>query len=454
MWRSLRKPAAARMSSEIAGVAGTANDTQTPRDRCVRVTHRTNRADAPPLRGNWRILRNENRGAGCFRARLCTEAPTAPSQGIGSMRYWKSAIGATGLACVLAAPGEAQTAGGEQQHATAQPQIETVTVTARRRPEDLEKTPVAVTVLSAEELRTDEIKSPLDLQNFAPSLSVTGNLGSRDNDVFSIRGQSQTFGGADPGVQTYFAEVPFNASGQGNDFDLDDIQVANGPQGTLFGRSTTGGAVLFEPRRPGEEFGGYLETRLGDYDLQEFDGALNVPVIDKTLLVRGAFDIENRDGFTKDTVITGAGAPYTEEQDNINTEAFRLGITARPFAHFENYLVFDYLHDRNNGTGAVLTGINTNTIAGLAVAYTGAPCTSPPTNAVCGALAAFQAEMAGALAAQQAAGPRNTTSSIPVFYRREIVERHRHRDLRCFERSAPEEHLRLSQRQAAAGVRL
>src|SRR5580700_10229632 len=137
--------------------------------------------------------------------------------------------------------------------------IEEVVVTARRRAEDVQKVPAAVTAIPGEELRKTSTKSALDLQNLAPSLSVAANLGSRDSDVFTIRGQTQPFGGADPGVQPYFAEVPFNPSGPGSYFDLDSIQVLNGPQGTLFGRNTTGGAVLFEPKKPEDGFGGYVD---------------------------------------------------------------------------------------------------------------------------------------------------------------------------------------------------
>ncbi len=127
--------------------------------------------------------------------------------------------------------------------------VETVVVTARRRAENEQKIPVAVTAISGEELRLTQTKSAMDLQTLAPSLSVAANLGSRDTDVFTIRGQTQPFGGADPGVQSYFAEVPFNPSGEGSYFDMDSVQVLNGPQGTLFGRSTTGGAILFQPVR-------------------------------------------------------------------------------------------------------------------------------------------------------------------------------------------------------------
>jgi iron complex outermembrane recepter protein len=290
--------------------------------------------------------------------------------------------------------------------------IETVVVTARRRSEDLQKIPVAVTAISGEDLRRTETKSAMDLQDLAPSLSVAANLGSRDLDVFTIRGQTQPFGGADPGVQAYFAEVPFNPSGPGSYFDMDSIQVLNGPQGTLFGRSTTGGAILFQPKKPEDSFGGYVDGELGNYNMGEVQGALNIPVIDDAFLVRAAFDVSSRDGFTRDVT-------FHENLDNVDYQAFRLSATMRPIARLENYVVFDYLHDQNNGTSAELTGVNTATIDNLATEILGAPCTTPPTNPTCGALEAFEGQMLQALHQQQALGPRATTSSIPLFFRRD-----------------------------------
>lgn len=284
--------------------------------------------------------------------------------------------------------------------------IETVTVTARRREEDLEKVPVAVTVLSSDKLRTSEIKSVLDLQNYAPSLTVTGSLGSRDDDVFTIRGQSQPFGGADPGVQTYFADVPFNPSGHGSTYDLANIQVLNGPQGTLFGRSTTGGAVLFEPKRPDDQFGGYIDFTAGTYALKELQGALNVPVSD-TLDIRIAGDAAKQNGFTRD-VSNG------ESLDNVNYYSGRIGIDWHPAAGFDNYLLAYDLHDWNHGTGAKLTGIGSETkLVGVAEKFGLDPVSAATLVGIYYPL--FQA----ALAQQQALGPRRTTSSIPLFYRRD-----------------------------------
>lgn len=338
------------------------------------------------------------------------------------MRYVSSALGATGLLCVLAAPAYAQAASGTSDTASIGPaaEIETVTVTARRRAEDLEKVPLNITVLSGEVLRQQEIRTATDLETLSPTLTVAGNLGSRDDDVFTIRGQSQPFGGADPGVQTYFSEVPYNASGPGLYYDMANVQVLSGPQGTLFGRNTTGGAVLFEPQRPTNDFGGYLDGQLGNYDMRELQGAVNIPVIDDKVLVRGAFDINSRDGFTKDTVITGLGAPYTVNQDNVDYQAFRVGVTVRPFAHFENYTLFDYLHNRTNGTSDELTGIASQ--AQLTQFAIGQFAEAGDPNAVAdgsAAVGAFYPELQGALANQKAIGVRQTTSSIAPLYRRD-----------------------------------
>src|SRR3546814_831176 len=82
-------------------------------------------------------------------------------------------------------------------------------------------------------------------------------------------------------------------------YDLASVQVLKGPQGTLFGKSSTGGAVLFTPIKPSNEFGGYIDTQIGNYDMLELQGALNVPIIKDVLAVRFAGDVVRRDGFTK-----------------------------------------------------------------------------------------------------------------------------------------------------------
>jgi iron complex outermembrane receptor protein len=313
--------------------------------------------------------------------------------------------------------------------------IETVVVTARRRAENLERVPVAVTAVSPETLRVNTVRGALDLQQLSPSLTVSASLGSRDDNVFTIRGQSQPFGGADPGVQNYFNEVPLGASGPGNYYDMDNIQILRGPQGTLFGRNTTGGAILFQPKKPTDQFGGYVDVSAGDFGMREAQGAVNLPIVGDKLAIRVAGDIARRKGFTQNVT-------FGTDVDNMRYDAVRVGITARPFAGFENYLVFSYLNNTNRGTGGELTAIApesqleqkygpqiTQVITPLIVQQLvagGMPLANA--EAAAPALAAAQASaqiqglyygyMQPALAAQQALGARQTMSSVLPSYKR------------------------------------
>jgi len=351
-------------------------------------------------------------------------------------------------ATVLTAPANAQmTPASNDTSASGASVIETVTITARRKVEDLERVPVAVTAISPDEIREQNVRTAIDLQQLSPSLTVSASLGSRDDNVFTIRGQSQPFGGADPGVQTYFNEVPFGAGGPGNYFDMDSIQVLRGPQGTLFGRNTTGGAVLFQPQKPGDAFGGYFDGQFGDYGMWETQGAVNVPVLGDKLMIRVAGDIARRNGFTRD-VSTGS------DLDNVSYDAFRAGVTVKPFAGFENYTAFSYLNNHDNGTGAELTAIAPESVlegqygpeveglilpvvtANLVAMFTNPPYSLPlaiaqaQANAQAPAIAQAQAQaqiqgiyssmFQPALAAQRALGARQTTSTIPLFYKRHV----------------------------------
>jgi iron complex outermembrane receptor protein len=258
-----------------------------------------------------------------------------------------------------------------------------IVVTARRREENLQKVPVAVSVLSGDELRRENISAPEDLNAHVPSLTVAGTSTERDSSIYSIRGQGQTFGGADPAVVTYFAEVPTDGTGPGSLYDLDSVQVLKGPQGTLFGRNTTGGAILLQPTKPGEEFGGYATISGGQYNLHRFQGASDLPIISNKVLARVAFDVNKRDGFSRDAV---TGVQY----DTRNYKAFRFSLILRPFEGLENYTVAAYTKSDASQSGTVLSNLN-------------------PT----GTLATFFPNLLQYFAVQQARGVRLTESDIP-----------------------------------------
>ncbi len=179
-------------------------------------------------------------------------------------------------------------------------ELEEVIVTARRREESLQDVPIAITAMSADFLREQNITELNDLGTRVPALSVSSTGQSSNVPIVVLRGQRPTEVTltVDPAVPSYFADVALTPA-QGTNlamYDLASVQVLKGPQGTLFGRNSTGGALLFTPQTPGDEFGGYAEARLGDYNLYHVEGAVDLPASD-ALAFRVAGRSLDRDGY-------------------------------------------------------------------------------------------------------------------------------------------------------------
>ncbi|MBV9842773.1 MAG: TonB-dependent receptor plug domain-containing protein [Sphingomonadaceae bacterium] len=226
-----------------------------------------------------------------------------------------------------------------------------IIVTARRVNERLQDVPVAVSVISPATLNSKGVFTPVDLQRDTPDLSVSATTSDRNNVTYTIRGQGFSYGTLFPAVVTYYNEVPTSRLTAGQFFDLSNVQILRGPQGVNFGRVTDGGNVMVTPQKPTNSFGGYASVKLGDYNLRQFDAALNVPLVEDKILLRGAVEIARRDGFTRNI---GNG----EDQDNVAYESYRLGIVLRPVEGLENYTSFQYQRTHDNGTSVVPEGIN------------------------------------------------------------------------------------------------
>jgi iron complex outermembrane recepter protein len=261
----------------------------------------------------------------------------------------------------------ATSAGGEVGGPSAaddkSPALEEVIVTARRREESLQQVPISITAIDQDTLQRQGVNTLTDLQQLVPSAYVTGYAHGSSQQFFSLRGQSEsglnTGGGAGggPAVVGYFSEVPVPMSGPGLYYDLQSVEVLKGPQGTLFGRNTTGGAVLFEPRRPDlTKLTGYGEMLFGDYRRAQGEGAVNLPVIDGKLAVRIAGQAESREGYTRDV---NTGVAY----DNRHFESARIGILFEPSDVFENYFIGNYVSIREHGPGGELIAANPATSA-------------------------------------------------------------------------------------------
>jgi iron complex outermembrane receptor protein len=267
-----------------------------------------------------------------------------------------------GISTLLAeTPAVAQTAAAPPAAQRASDVAELI-VTARRRAENLEDVPVAVTALTGTQLEKQSVLSPSDLIRVAPGL-MTGPSSTRGYNqlVFAIRGQRNGDGtsAADPSVGVYFAEVPQNSPQglNGAFIDLESVQVLKGPQGTLFGRNATAGAVLITPRAPNQDFGGYIKATAGDYNLRDVEAVVNIPLNDQ-LAIRAAYKATSRDGYMHQ-IITNT------DFDNIDAQTGRLSVRWTPSDKFTSTTIGAFSFSKSNGNSE------------KEIAVTGVPITSP-----------------------------------------------------------------------------
>ncbi len=205
---------------------------------------------------------------------------------------------APGFAADSASPSGADaTAAGSSASTDAGAGLDEIVVTARRREESLERVPISITAFGSQQLDERQIHTEADLQSATPGLTIR-QTSSQNQFNYSIRGQSvDAFSGSSPGVLPYVDDLQISATTATAFFDLQSVQVLKGPQGTLFGRNATGGAVLYETQKPTDDFGGYISGRLGNFDDQELEGALNLPLISDKVLLRISGLTESSRGF-------------------------------------------------------------------------------------------------------------------------------------------------------------
>ena len=178
--------------------------------------------------------------------------------------------------------------------------IDIVIVTAQRREENLIDVPIAVAAFSGEALERRQIDQATDLQLNVPNVSYTKTNFTGSN--FQIRGigVSSVAASGDSGVETHFNSMPIKNPRlfETEYFDVQRVEVLRGPQGTLYGRNATGGAVNIIARKPEKEFNGNVELEAGNYNALKAKGMVNIPLGD-TVAVRFAGITFTRDGYTE-----------------------------------------------------------------------------------------------------------------------------------------------------------
>ena len=236
------------------------------------------------------------------------------------------------------------------------PQIEEIIVTAQKRQENLQDTPIAITAFTEEALEGRMINDISKLADFTPNVifdTTTPISGLSNGAAVFIRGIGQLDFGmtTDPGVGTYIDGV-YSSRAVGGVLDVVDIErieVLRGSQGTLFGRNTIGGAINITTRRPAETFGGMVEATFGEFDRTDFKGSLDVPVTDK-FRTKFAFSSKNRNGFV-DRVLVG------DRLGDEDRQSARGSFLLEPTDDIELYATVDYASIDEQSAGSVMVGI-------------------------------------------------------------------------------------------------
>ncbi|GAB5489264.1 MAG: TonB-dependent receptor [Parasphingorhabdus sp.] len=267
----------------------------------------------------------------------------------------KMLLTTTAFACLSAgAPAFAQSSDGEEAQEGG---LNVIVVTAQRREESVQDVPIAISAFDAAELETRGISNALEVTQFVPNLVGLNNTGLGTANSYYLRGigNSESIATFDPPIGTYVDDIYMSRQNANNlsFFDVDRVEVLRGPQGTLFGRNTTGGAVSVFLKEPGDEVSGFAEVGYGSYERIMGRASIDLPLADSfAVKVSGYF--QEDEGYAQNTV-TGE---RTNENDGwgvrlgirgeLSDNARWTGSYIRTYSKSANLLNFDC--DPNNPT--------------------------------------------------------------------------------------------------------
>jgi iron complex outermembrane receptor protein len=240
--------------------------------------------------------------------------------------------------------------------------LETITVTARKTKENLQDTPISITAITGTGLEQRGITQIDKIQDFTPNLTfqnVPSNSGVASNAAIYIRGigQNDFAPSVDPGVGIYVDGIYMGRSVGGvfDAIDLGSVEVLRGPQGTLFGRNTIGGAVNITSMQPTDQWTGKADMKFGTGGRANVRGVVSGPITD-TLSFKLAGGIFSQDGYVN--------APYQGHKlGNQDTKSIKGALTWKPTSKLDVTIAADYMKDDSYGPAVVVTGINQSAYA-------------------------------------------------------------------------------------------
>lgn len=217
--------------------------------------------------------------------------------------------------------------------------IEQIIVTAQRREENAQAVPIAITVLTGEQLTARQVGDVAALRNVAPNLDVAPGQANSLTAAISMRGQVEISNvpTVDPAVGLFLDGIYIaRATGANvNLIDIERVEILRGPQGALFGRNTIGAAINIVPNRPGKAFGGRLEIVAANYDRFGITGVLNAPLYGTGAALRIAAQHTEHGGFARTVVLD-------RDLNDDDTDFLRAQFRLAPEDRWDVDVSFDY----------------------------------------------------------------------------------------------------------------
>jgi iron complex outermembrane receptor protein len=210
--------------------------------------------------------------------------------------------------------------------ATPSGDLDEIVVTAQRRSQNIQDVPIAISSFSAKDIQQLQINDTTDIARLVPNFFFNNNTGAGSGNVYFLRGlgQTESFSTFDPQVATYVDDIYIGRESASNFglFDVDQLQVLRGPQGTLFGRNATGGAIVISLAKPSNDFGGYIDLSYGEYNMFSGRASVSLPISEELLTKTSAYGVRD-DGYVDD-VATG------QKLNGHNDYGLREAILVRP----------------------------------------------------------------------------------------------------------------------------
>jgi len=224
--------------------------------------------------------------------------------------------------------------------------LEEIVVTAQKRSESMQDVPISIQVFSADEIERLNIRNTIDLVRNVPNMIGINNVGLPQAASYFLRGvgQDESISSLDPAVGTFVDGVYISRQIANNArlYDVDSVEVLRGPQGTLYGRNTSGGAIRIITQKPHDHNEGFIDLAYGEYDTREVTGKANLAISDNLFLKVTAFYLDQSDGFLQNVTLN-------RDQWTQEATGARVQVLYSPSDRFEALLTYEHSDDDTGG---------------------------------------------------------------------------------------------------------